>query len=177
MIADMSADEGDRSGIAALHQALDLLELSDPRRFQRLQQHVRALQLVTLSVFLGRYKPGSRTCQLDRRAVLDRPTIETAATIVHEATHAVLSQRGIGYGREIRDRVERLCRLEELRFLKRAGASRDALERAEAALAQPSLSDYQLLEAETRYMRANGIPPFLARILTAPRRVLLRIRG
>ena len=45
------------------------------------------------------------------------PVIDYAATLVHEATHAAVEARGVSYTRQNCLRIERVCLLEERRFL------------------------------------------------------------
>lgn len=44
---------------------------------------------------------------------------EVASVIIHEATHGRIRDRGITYGEDKRDAVERACIAEQIRFLKR----------------------------------------------------------
>jgi hypothetical protein len=60
---------------------------------------------------LGAYVPLFRTCLIDPRHVLDphTSTLDLARTVIHEATHARLHEKGIREALKHSDRVEAIC--------------------------------------------------------------------
>lgn len=104
--------------------ALRLLQQVDPRRYRRAQACLDWIAFVTLSEPGAEYHHSYRACfmQFDPAiATLDKDflTARYACTIVHEATHGAIYNRGIPYSTELRERIERLCVHEENRFLRR----------------------------------------------------------
>ena len=119
------ANSNDRDNLIFVEkttQALDLIHSLDLRRFARVQQHIDYI-LNTELYSGGSYCPGN-VCQLDfgRWDFAQHPDwylYMYAAAIVHEATHGHLRARGIRRTRRNKMQIERICRLEENRFLSR----------------------------------------------------------
>jgi hypothetical protein len=79
---------------------------------------LKRIWITTITGAAGQFVNSTSTCELDERFVLGEHTTteQVAGAIVHEATHARLHQRGIGYEQELRDRVEQVCMGRELAF-------------------------------------------------------------
>jgi len=110
-------------GVEALAEVVDALELlrgADPRRFGRVERHIRHIVLRGMRP-LGFYRSLGRVCGLRKQVYRQesRPLILLgyAAVLVHEATHGFLDRRRFPYTRTNRKRIERLCLLEHARFL------------------------------------------------------------
>jgi len=174
ILADVEATEGNQDGLDKLEAVLDLVKVTDERRYRRIMTQFRAFHLVLLEVYAGQYRHGSRTCQLDRACVMARPLLQTAACIVHETTHGRLRDRGIGYGPEIRSRVERACDREEIRFLERAGADPEMVSHYKSRVGGAAPTDQELVEGGERMLIAHGIPRRIARALSIPERWWLK---
>ena len=106
--------------------ALELIKLHDPRRFRRVERHVRWIANSTVSHGGQCYCGQTQTCRIDfeNEAVAKHGELATvlyAARIVHEATHGVVGTRleGVSGSIELRLRIERLCFSEERRFLQK----------------------------------------------------------
>ena len=79
-------------------------------------------------------------------------------TIMHEATHARIIDRGIQYHVKNRDRIEGACVRQEALFARRLPGG-DALAEAELAkLDRPWWSDESLQEGQLRQARAEELP-------------------
>ena len=104
--------------------ALQLIERTVPYRWQRLRRDVREVLCFGTgrSSALGAYVAWSRTCLIDPRHVLDPAAspLDLAATILHEATHARVTGKGVK-GALTRERVEALCRRAERDLLEKFG--------------------------------------------------------
>ena len=106
----------------ALLAALKLLKDSDDRRFHRVQTRLAYILNCTLAHRGAAYLHYVRTCAIDFSASAfdEDPDYYIgwyACTLVHEATHAVIRTRGISYLPQHRSRIERLCVVEEVRYL------------------------------------------------------------
>lgn len=92
--------------------ALDLLWEHDVRRFRRVLRfaaHVHVGQPGDVGI--------SRYDQTTTRVFVEcRNRLDVAATLVHEATHALLHARGLAYDDQSWFRHEAICRAEEARF-------------------------------------------------------------
>lgn len=102
-----------------VEEALRLIKAHDPVRYIRLLGDVDRIWVMLLPVYWGIFEDSLRACKLDERFVLAEASSPEmiAATIVHEATHARLTHRGIGYeDEELRARVERVCFRRERAF-------------------------------------------------------------
>jgi hypothetical protein len=102
-------------------EALQLVERIDPRRFRRIQQHIRF-------IVHGELASGACYWRLGRVCIVDfgRYDFATdhdwylhsyASALVHEATHGAIYSRYIAYLARNRLRIEKLCHTEERRFL------------------------------------------------------------
>jgi tetratricopeptide (TPR) repeat protein len=100
-------------------QAMALVQTRDPRRYRRVCRHLKFIvnrELISGGNFARRHK----ICCVDySKFTSDDPLWnlrQYAQLLVHEATHGLLSEKGILSDKERRERIERLCRLEEYRF-------------------------------------------------------------
>ncbi|RWM13118.1 MAG: hypothetical protein EOR73_29900 [Mesorhizobium sp.] len=98
--------------------ALRLIQKFDPVRYKQIVRDLKRIWITTIPGGIGRFIKSTSTCELDRRFVLDEHTVteQIASTIVHEATHARLDRRGIGYQEQLRARVEGVCMGREQAF-------------------------------------------------------------
>jgi hypothetical protein len=86
----------------------------------------------------SRYLAGLQTCLLGVTYVRRVAPLELAMMMVHEATHARLSQHGLAYVGECRQRIERLCVAAEIAFAENVPESDALVEKARALLQTPS---------------------------------------
>lgn len=98
--------------------ALRLIQKFDLVQYRRVVCDLNRIWITTIPGAIGRFIKSTSTCELDRRFVLDEHTAteQIASTIVHEATHAHLFRRGIGYEERLRARVEGICMGREQAF-------------------------------------------------------------
>jgi len=134
--------------VARTIEAIELIKVADQRRFSRVRRHISYIVNVSAqeSNGTGEYEPLIGICYVcfanyaivsgddidpaevpKTRVVTDGvaaaygglPVISYALTLIHEATHGAVEARGIRYTWENRIRIERLCFLEETRFVER----------------------------------------------------------
>jgi len=102
-------------------KALELVQQHDPRRYSRIREAfdwVVHMELVDLKAQYWRW-PAACILDFSRFPFHKSPDavlILLAASLVHEATHALLFRRGISHTRSTYIEVERICCLEEARF-------------------------------------------------------------
>jgi hypothetical protein len=115
---------------------------------------------------------------LDTRFVRADTTLPEmiAATIVHEATHARLARRGIGYEEKLRPRVEAACERRELAFAAKLPHGDKVREQAERTLEFIARGHEVLtarairerkVEGGVEAFRHLGTPRWLARAMVA----------
>jgi hypothetical protein len=102
--------------LCRLREALQLIKISDPRRYSRLIRDLKRIWVPGRLKSRGLFNYRLEACELDEEFVLAETPELTASVIVHEATHARLLGCGIGYEEEIRPRVEAICVRRELAF-------------------------------------------------------------
>jgi len=106
--------------LAEVVDALEIIRKHDEVRFRRVTRFISRIVVGNWNV-VGFYNSIGRVCGLQRRESDDhsRPFIVFgyAATIIHEATHGLLDQMRFPYFEKTRKRIERLCVMEEARFL------------------------------------------------------------
>ncbi|MGF1464584.1 MAG: hypothetical protein ACFCGT_00490 [Sandaracinaceae bacterium] len=133
-------------------QALELLARYDRRRFRRVLRHAPQVHVGTADD-VGR----SHFRAFDGLVfVVSANRLDVAATLVHEATHALLAVRGLPYDARTWRRHEALCRREEARLARRllGAAPLEAADREE--LARFASACEQLAQA---YLAARDRPP------------------
>lgn len=148
----------------------------DPHRLCRLRSDLTALVVWPVATYRAAINSTTRTCLLNRSAVLaDRAGIATATLLAHEGMHARLLRMGVSTDQSIRPRIERICKRAELHFLLYlpdfTGRER-ILARAEAEVAETELHDHS---DAARYkdlallLRDLDWPAWLIRLVTRQR--------
>jgi hypothetical protein len=109
----------------------------------------------------------AKACQLDARFVRDAATApeDIAVSLVHEATHARID-RWIPYREDLRERIEAICRRQELAFARRLPGGAAIVRRMEEWLAQPPAKEFwsdmafrdRWLEGSFENLRQLGFP-------------------
>jgi hypothetical protein len=130
----VEAGQHDAEFVSTIVAAMKLIETIDPRRFALVKQRIKWIANASLFRTGGNYQHATKLCVIDfSDAVceLDRKLAVgwCAKLLVHEATHGVISGRGIPYSRKVRFRVERRCVQEEQRFVARLTESEPELAR------------------------------------------------
>ena len=165
---------GSLEEIERVDAALSVIRLHDPVRYRRLTRDLERIWVRRLPASLGQFDHPSWTCALDRRFVQDGETAiqMIATTIVHEATHARLHRRGIGYDEDIRVDVEEICVRREIAFsakLPDGALVREQAERTLHALPDMDLSSAaytdRLREWVEHTLRDIGMPKLIVRVI------------
>jgi tetratricopeptide (TPR) repeat protein len=120
-ICDISIGQGPKDGFLNLtRQAMALIKSLDSRRYHRV---CRQLDYIVNTELIsgGNFDWKLKICHIDfsKHLTSDDPLWNLrgyARLLIHEATHGFLFEKGIPYDKETRERVERLCHLEEYRF-------------------------------------------------------------
>ena len=173
------------AGWRGIEEALCLIRWHDPVRYKRLLGDIERVWVRMLPGAVGSYNASLNACQLDQRFVLaelGRPEV-IASTIVHEATHARLVKRGIGYEQPIRARVERACFRRELAFAARLPDGGAVRKFAESRLAYYSGEHFTNAALSARYMagaeealRSLGWPEWLIKAIFRGNAILRKLR-
>ena len=130
-------DKKESAGILGnVREALALIRVTDPYRYRRVMTRLNHI-FITPSPNQGEYIPSLRRCILGQKMVATGDIRNIALTIIHEATHAELIDRGIGYDRDIRVRVEDACSRQELAFVQRLPDNAELLDLTEQRFAIP----------------------------------------
>ena len=160
-----------------IEEALRLIKVHDPRRYDRLRKDLTRIWVRLVPGAVARYVPPIETCELDERFVLAETSSPDliAAAIVHEATHARLWRRGIGYDEMLRARVEAACFRRELAFAARLPngervreEARDALGMSPATWTDDAERDRDV-DGSAEVLHHLGAPNWLVRALLAAR--------
>jgi hypothetical protein len=167
-----------------VEEALHLIKTYDRLRYERLLRDLERVWVLPIVGGVAQFDRSMWACVLDPRHVLDetRSPEQIAASIVHEATHARLWRRGIGYQEEIRSRVEAVCFRRERAFAARLPDGKQIRELADRELAAYANQGYWTNEAfraryeegVVRVTQYLGMPGWLPRIFRPVR--LLRSR-
>jgi hypothetical protein len=112
-VIDAAGEHGDQT-IHSLHKALKVISQTDPRRFERLKRDLR--RIVLMKAGGPQFASEVGACLVRSEYVRQNSPEAVATTIVHEAIHARLHRQGIGYGPNMRSRVEEVCVREQIAF-------------------------------------------------------------
>jgi hypothetical protein len=152
-----------------LVSALSLLARVDQRSVERMRGHFRAIIIGVGSNFS--FAPDLRVCYLPVGYQENRPIEQIASYLAHEAMHALLFSRGIGYSESVRLRVERACIRAERALARKLPVGETLLHDVERRMnARNWRTDEELLDRRERDFRDNGVADFLLRLR---RRVLV----
>ena len=104
-------------------EALSLIRKFDPKRHRRVCRYLRYIVNRPL-ISGGNFERVGKICSVDydkHYAAGPRQWRERAyaCLIIHEATHGMLDAKGIAYSKKNWEQTERLCKLEEYRFIRR----------------------------------------------------------
>jgi hypothetical protein len=148
---------------AAVTNALELIQRTDPRRWRHVRNELRRMVLVNGGG--ESYHRGLQAYVVDLPTLRTRSQADLAATIIHEATHGRLYRWGIGYTPELRERIERVCVGEEISFLKRLSGTESLVEKRLADLMTKWWTDDALHDRRLQGFRANYVPGFIVQII------------
>jgi hypothetical protein len=114
-----------------IKESMDLIRSVDSRRYRRICSHL-AFIVNTELISAATYDDNLRVCSLDYNKQFTsgdktRDLHFCAMTLIHEATHALLFRKNIPYDEHTRERIERLCHTEEIRFGRKISAELESL--------------------------------------------------
>lgn len=122
----MNPCEIDADFMAQLDEALALIQRNSPRQYARFQKDIRSILIAPMIDAMGKYVHSERECQLCVRAFADstqdhnQAIRELAVILIHEGCHARVRSTLRNPISDPTFREEKLCRLEEQRFVRRA---------------------------------------------------------
>ena len=150
-----------------LNSSLELLKRYAPARYSRVLRSLRGILVMGSGAVRADYDPLERVCRLAETFVHDAGTTSAgiASTLVHEATHGWLFDRGIGYEPPVRHRVEQICTQASLTTSKRFPNAQDEVDRCrrQLELGPSEFSDAAFLELSAQKLRESGCPDWLVR--------------
>jgi tetratricopeptide (TPR) repeat protein len=121
IICDLTPAQPSKDAFLLLtRQAMALIKSLDARRYRRVCRYLHYIANTAL-LSRGQYGRALKICRVDYDKNFNSKQAQTnvreyAGTLIHEATHGLLYDKGIPYEKETRERVERLCHLETYRF-------------------------------------------------------------
>jgi hypothetical protein len=177
--------------LRCVEEALRLIKVYDRVRYNHLIRDLERVWVRPLPGICGRFNYSLSACELDPRFLLAETSFPEgiAAVIVHEATHARLQRCGIGYGEDLRARVEAVCIRRELAFAAKLPNGEQVREQAERALELGATRGYwtdadfykRERSGYIEMLRYVGLPDWLARTRmtfhTLRRSVIRFVRG
>lgn len=151
-----------------IEDALSIIEEGDPRRYQRIRRDLRSVLITRAGG--PEFLPPLSACLLGYQLIKDATPVGLAFMIVHEAAHARLWRRGVRYDFQVRDRVERLCITEELRFAEAIHSSPDVIAWVRAKLSNTRRWSDEGIEARrAAELNELGIPRWIQKLLRPSR--------
>jgi hypothetical protein len=121
-ICDLTPRELSKSTfLQPTREALELIQKFDPRRYRRVVQYIKYIVNRPM-ISSGSYERARHMCNVDynKRFTVDSPwkLNRYACLLIHEATHGRLMAMGLPYNDKTWERTEKLCHLEEYRFIR-----------------------------------------------------------
>jgi hypothetical protein len=141
--------------------ALDLLQTTDPRRFNRVRRNIP--ELVVIPISGAEYSFHLRTCFIGHVAANQGSPESLALMLIHESTHAELHRRGFEMTPITHGRHEKLCIKEELRFTRRLNDTRWVSLVGQRLNEIPSRADE--VQARITEIAAAGMPKWYQRLV------------
>lgn len=169
-VVDAAGERSDQT-IHSLHAALQVISQTDPRRFERLRRDLRRIVLVKAGNPEFASEVGA--CLITSGYVRQNSPEAVATTIVHEAVHARLHRRGIGYGPTMRSRVEEVCVKEQVAFARRL-RNAEIVSLLRQRLDGPLWAPAQRHEDRMAALRKLRIPEWVLRLYDGLARVVRR---
>jgi hypothetical protein len=171
--------ERDANLLMKVGDALELIGRFDPLRHCQIRRYLTRIWIRLLPGDVAQFEPSLQACLLDTRFVRDCSADFIAAAMVHEATHARLFRCGIGYDVELRDRIERVCILQEIAFARKLPNGDTIEEWARLGLSTPfdlkdEAFDARRQDGALEILRHRRVPDRLIRLLLGVRRILRR---
>ena len=159
---------------ARISDALLLLKTHSPAKFSRVRRSLSGFLVFGKGDILASYYPSQRLCRLSETLVLapETPVVAISTTIVHEATHGWLFDRGIDYAEPIRHRVEQICIRAALQSAQQLPGAEEEIERCQDQIRiEPEyFSNAQSLERSIARLRELNCPAWLIRAVLRIRR-------
>src|SRR5580693_2989787 len=157
-----------------IEEALSIIKRYDRVRYDRLLRDLQRIWVLVLPTGLANFTYNIYACEIDTRYFLAETTTPEliAAVIVHEATHARLWRRGIGYEEARRPRIEEICLRREIAFAAKLPNGEAVRDQAERTLALCATGEYwtsaafrdRYIEGGVEILRYVGAPGWLTRI-------------
>lgn len=163
LVADITAEPQSNVRLDKVTQAMLLVHELDPRRFRRIVSDLRRI-VITRAQSAAEYVSAASACFMDAAYVETRSREVLASAIVHEATHARLTKRGIPNHPELRSRIEHRCVREEIAFLRRVEGSEPLVKALIERLNEPWWTDDLAYKRRVDQLRGLGAPAWLVRI-------------
>lgn len=149
-----------------MHEALGLIETTDPRWMRRLRRYTWGILVMPVSNFT--VQPGRTICVPGTAPVTD--PIFTAGALVHETMHLCIARRGIKYREPLLRRIETACIRREAEFLRGIEEVGDRYaDEALADLEKPSWDAKSTREAYRRDVETAPLPEWMRRKLLGKR--------
>jgi len=123
---------------AKMASALIVLRGKDARQYQMVRRYIRRLVVWCGEFSMAKERAGM--VLISAHSMASCTDVRLAALLIHEATHLRISQKGIMYEANVRERIERRCTREQADFLRSVGEHAVAVE-LEAALSRPWWTD------------------------------------
>ena len=141
---------------ATIRSALDMIAITDPRRFTRIQRSLRRFALVESGGDF--YDHDLHTYVVDLPSMVARSVAEVAMAIVHESTHARIREFGVKRLPTNEARIERACVRQEIAFAMRLPEASVLAELAERKLQREWWSPENMSRRDVMMLRSVGIP-------------------
>jgi hypothetical protein len=142
--------------------ALNLIARVSPARLARLQCAFDRVFVLGNRSAVAWYHPELRFCELSDWYVRHDNTtvVDVACSLIHEATHGMLLDRGVPYAPDTRARVERICTRAEIHFVASVSEPGATTVRLQKRLSWPdsAWSEEAQLRRELTEMRRLGVP-------------------
>ncbi len=156
-VAEVDVDQT----LRRLREALDVIRRTDVRRYERMRRDLRRIVLMKAGVPQFASEVGA--CLIRSAYVREKSAEAVATTLVHEAVHARIHRRGVGYGPGLRIRVEEVCVKQQIDFARALG-NPEILSHLTQVLKAPLWVLALQHEDTIAALRSLGVPEWMLRL-------------
>jgi len=160
-VVDLTDDGEDPTPyFAKVMSALEIIARHQPKRLDRIRRDLRYILIFKQPG--ATYWDDLRACTLSAQFVASKDTEVIALSVVHEATHARISSRGIPYDPAHQARIERVCVHEEVSLVRLLANGSERAAQLISHLDTPWWTAEQVRDRKIRALEMNA-PPWLTR--------------
>ncbi|HEV2210879.1 MAG TPA: hypothetical protein VG167_19060 [Verrucomicrobiae bacterium] len=151
-----------------MDSALNLIQANSPKFWGRVQKFIPNILIFGAHPYYAVYISEVMLCDIDEKYAASETTepASLAMTLIHEATHGYLEQRGLAYEEKQRARIEHICVGAEAAFASRIPGSDNLVREAQSRFnySAEHWTDEAFIQRDLDQIKSLGAPRWLQRL-------------